>query len=272
MSYKILQESITYKYHEKINKPFKDLFSYLNIVQFYYCKITNSGYLANFDSNIAWAEYFTSEKIYQSYPFFCHPEFAKEGTWLIRDVEDKSLEPAIQASRKFNYQFWLRIVRKNSEGMEEYGFHSNLSTDSQASLFLNELPLIKLFIKKYRKENEFLFSCLEESKINIAKIMGSFFYEKKGSISSDGATKKNILRKLGIKVEKPLSSKEIEVIRLLIRGYSAGKIAPKVYLAKRTVEHYIERIKEKLICQSKVELIQKIRELEEIGYLPTSQL
>jgi len=59
-----------------------------------------------------------------------------------------------------------------------------------------------------------------------------------------------------------LSSIELNVMNLLLEGYSAAQIALRLFRSSRTVEHHIERIKEKLGCCSKGELIQKARKME----------
>lgn len=48
------------------------------------------------------------------------------------------------------------------------------------------------------------------------------------------------------------------MINLVVRGFSAAKIAAELELSKRTIEHYFEAIKIKLQASSKAQLIQKL--------------
>ncbi len=55
-----------------------------------------------------------------------------------------------------------------------------------------------------------------------------------------------------------LSSRELDITRLLVRGKTAKEIAIILERSKRTVEHHIENIKVKMATKSKSELIEKI--------------
>lgn len=54
-----------------------------------------------------------------------------------------------------------------------------------------------------------------------------------------------------------LSAKEMECLFYLIRGKTMREIAHLLYLSPRTIEFHIEKIKEKLGCRCKSELIEK---------------
>lgn len=61
-----------------------------------------------------------------------------------------------------------------------------------------------------------------------------------------------------------LSQRQTECLYYIINGYSSSNIGRLCQLSKRTVETYIEHIKDKLLCSSKQELIEKAISL---GYL-----
>lgn len=54
-----------------------------------------------------------------------------------------------------------------------------------------------------------------------------------------------------------LTKRECECVFLLIRGKTAKEIAGLLSLSKRTVESYVENIKNKMNCQNKVEILVK---------------
>jgi DNA-binding CsgD family transcriptional regulator len=70
--------------------------------------------------------------------------------------------------------------------------------------------------------------------------------------------------------EYNLSARESEIIFHLIRGRSAKEIAAVTNLSSRTVEKHLDRIKVKMQCYSKSQLIEKSWSLGLCGYLPTS--
>lgn len=255
------------RYSDKLKSYNTQLLSWFNVKQFYYCKITNDGHLGFIDSDIAWIEYFGSE-LAESYPLYCCPEYLGEGVELIKTTQNQFLAECIDKSReKFDFRQWLRFVNKLPDGVEEFGFHSSSDSEAQTSLFINEQPLFRLFMKKFKDENKVMLSSMEESQVNIAEIRGDAFYEKQVPGISENFSRKRILESLGIKLEASLNSRELEVVEKLLDGLSAGQIAAVMNLSRRTIEHYVERIKEKLSCFAKAELIQKTRELDRIGLL-----
>lgn len=57
-----------------------------------------------------------------------------------------------------------------------------------------------------------------------------------------------------------LSNREIEVFKLLLRGYTMIQAAEAIHLSPRTIEGYLVSLKNKLSCNSKSELIMKALE------------
>lgn len=55
-----------------------------------------------------------------------------------------------------------------------------------------------------------------------------------------------------------LTTRELQCIDYLLQGLNNKNIAIKLHLSTRTVEAYIENIKEKLCCRNKIELIIKL--------------
>lgn len=55
-----------------------------------------------------------------------------------------------------------------------------------------------------------------------------------------------------------LTKRQIECLYLLVKGMTMKEIAYILKLSPRTVEHYIETIKQKLNCHSRSELISKV--------------
>ena len=136
-------------------------------------------------------------------------------------------------------------------------------------MLLCELPLLKLFTQKFREDNQLLFSAIDDYPIDLTRVIGPDFYKNRfsGILPNRSAQRQAVLKKMGVDFERRLTSREIEILKLLLLGYSAGKVATQIHLSKRTVEHHIERIKDSLGCDSKAELIQKGIELERIGCL-----
>ena len=56
----------------------------------------------------------------------------------------------------------------------------------------------------------------------------------------------------------PLAPREVECIIYILRGKTSKQIARLLELSHRTVEFYVGRLKSKLYCHTKSELIEKV--------------
>ena len=178
--------------------------------------------------------------------------------------ENKPIEDVLeQASSKFQIHPGLMMIEKIPNGIEIFYFLLNERSNSKSLFLLNQLPLLRIFIDKFKKDS-FLFSNLLENQINLAKLLGSTFYERALPEVSKVLKREEFVQKMGFEIE--FSQRELEVLRLFI-GNSASCIAKNLCISKRTAEHHIERIKEKLECGSKADLIVKVRELESYDLL-----
>ncbi len=265
-SYADIVKGVTVRYSDKIEKYCDGLFKLFNLNHFWYYKLTNDGYIRYIGTQPEWGEVFAGEKLYLIYPNHRHPKFHKPCVNLVREIEDESLKKVCNSGSKFGLQQSLVFIDKISDGIEEFGFSTSCRDCNQTSFFLNEMPLFRYFLKKFKEDNRFLMSKFEDCRVNLAELIGPTFYTDMGH-KPNRSGKLALLKKLGLEINPPLTVREVQVTRMILLGYSAGGIGPEIYLSGRTVEHHIERIKVKLDCKSKVELVQKARELEQLGLL-----
>ena len=268
--FKAMLENTTIQFQRKIEKACAPLVEYFGLRHFWYHKVTNSGYLSAMSNLPAWAEYFFSEMNPLIYPYFRHPRNFCDKIILskINDVEDPELnELHCIAKEKYNVHHSFMTIQKTTDGVEFFAFALNYSNERQHALLISELSLILLFIKSFRKENQSIFDSLEDNQVNVSNQLGENFLTTHISGISDISSRNVFLKKIGLEIPKALSAREIEVMKLLLNGFfSANEIAEKMNLSKRTIEAYIENIKNKLDCFSKPELIRKAIDLESIGY------
>lgn len=229
--------------------------------------LTNEGYYTCLGSNLPWMEYYFGEKLYLPNPYLRNPANFRSGTSFIKQVKDYSYQKSIDIGVKnFSINQSLVFLEEITDGVEGYGFASHLPTNTFKSLCINEMPLLKLFVKKFREEFDPLFCKMSEELVDIAALIGPTFYANDSNIQTSTIDRKSFLKKFHLAQILELSSREKEVLFLVSKGLFAVQIADHLELSKRTVEHYIENIKNKLNCFSKSELIQKANEFLSIGY------
>lgn len=260
-------KSVSLKFNDRVLKSCERLFQWFSLNEFWSYRVTNDGNFTYIGSHAGFDEYFSSQKFYANYSYFHHPQYFKEGVIIMDHVQDQNISKVVDAGHGYRFYHPIQIIQKRKDGMEVFGICSSISAPSQLGLILSELPLLKLFLKKFKEENRDLFFKLEENKINLANMRGSSFLKEYTPEICELKNRRDFLRVMGLGPIPSLTKKETEIADLLLNGDSSSKLGNKIYLSKRTIEHHIDRLKMKLDCDSKSSLIKKIRELKELKSL-----
>lgn len=245
-----------------------------NLDAFYYKKISSTGRLTVFESNLDLLDCIDSAEFVLNYPVICHPKYHRNEIQLKHNSENKLLDP-VKGTRNiltdFNFNLGLRLVRLTTNGVEEFGFHSILDSGEQCRFLFNRMYQLRSFINWFLKTNASTLLFLEEAALDLPKLIGPSFYKNRiQETNPEHVAANKFYQKLDIPIDKPLSSTELETLRLLMRGYTALEIATELNRSKRTIEHRIDTLKMKWLCDSKKDLIQKAQELDLYGYLQPS--
>lgn len=256
------------KFHDKIQKFCVPLVKSFGVSHFYHARVTNSGHFIGVNLNRSWEEYFLSDKSHLLiWPDKCQPCKIKNGIRFLQGNENDSLNKLlIKAKEDYSLNFSLQFVEKSNQGTNMYGFALNSSDPLQQMTFANEMPLIRLFIKRFQEEFKTLYSTLDNKMVSMSNLLGPSFYNAKVPSITKSSLRDEFLTRIGIEVPMPLTDRETEIIKYFLKGCPASQIACELFISTRTVEHHLERIKDKFHSSSKSELFQKIRELASIGY------
>ncbi len=263
--FKELTKAVTIRHNDKIKKACYTIFKELNLNNFWHYKISNKGEYYYLGSNAEISEFFAEMKYYIDYPYYRHPRFFRSGISYMNSV---NYSPKIKNEIKIksNCHHPILLIDQVHDGIEGFGFSSNSDNEHQLSLLINELPLLRLFCKYFRNENPALFALLEANKIDLLKLLGNVYSEEGPPVLPVTKYRNSLIHNPGLHNSKSLTNRESEVLKLYFIGNSPKQISSKLYRSKRTIEHHIERIKEKLDCPAKYDLMIKARELEKIGY------
>jgi len=253
---------VSKRHFRKITTFCKPLNDHFKINHFWYYKITNEGLFSYLGSHQNWNEIQFGEKLHLVNPYIRHPSTLEQGISLMPDVEDSNFRHQLSvAKNKCSVHMYLNLSFKTVHGMEGFGFGSTHSSNKIKNMLLNEQALLTLFYKQFRKENRVIFDQLDDFQVDLSKEIGPAFFVQKSSIITRFSEREYFLKQIGIEDFKPLSKQEKNITKKLVEGFTAKDIALDLLLSKRTVEHYIENIKNKLNCYSKKEIIQKVLEL-----------
>ncbi len=259
---------ISKKFDDKLTSFCAPLIQMFGISQFYHAHVSHSGHFIGVNMNRDWEEYFFSDKSHLLiWPDKCQPCKSSNGIRLLQEGTNESLNHLLRTAKdKYSLNFSLQFVEKSNHGTDMYGFALNSPSLLQHMLLLKEAPLLRLFIKQFREEFKPLYLALHDHQVDMTKLLGSQFYKVKNPAITEPHDRDQFLKRMHIETPPSLTPTEVEIIKYLIGGSSASEIASLLFRSKRTVEHHIERIKDKFFSISKSELIKKIREFELIGY------
>ncbi len=254
-------------FDNKIKSFCSPLIQNFGISHFYHAKVTKAGYFVGVNLNRDWEEYFFSDKSHLLiWPDKCQSCKVHNGIRLLQETENDNLNKLLLTAKEdYSLNFSLQFVEKSNQDTNMYGFALNSSDHMQHMALLKEIPLLRLFIKRFQEEFKGLYAALDNNKIDMPSLLGASFYKVKNPTLTKSLMREQFLKKMGIEIPSSLTDRETDVIKYLIEGCSASEIASELSRSKRTVEHQIERIKDKFYASSKSALIKKLLEHESIG-------
>jgi DNA-binding CsgD family transcriptional regulator len=133
-------------------------------------------------------------------------------------------------------------------------FASSPDNTKILNFYLNNLNLLTRFKKHFEEEAEDLIFIANSQLINLSnKMVNDPSFIVQNSSYLDGNL--SINRQFESSPFSTLSKRELQCYALLIRGYSLSSISAKLNIAMPTVSNYITRIKQKLECNKKEELV-----------------
>lgn len=240
------------KYASKI-KRICDPLNHLGIDTFWYYTLSEDGLLTYIGNQPEIADYFFCEKLYIDHPDFKSPQFLTEGYKFDNSKSGFNVKQEF-ILKKFSMDQIFLINEKKNKVHHGYGFATTKNNKDLSNTYINNIPLLKKFIHYFLNETDPILKSLNKNKVEIGKYVGNKFYEQ--NIHTPFEIEETIFReKIGDNLH--LSKRQEECMDLLIKGNSANQIGDALGLSKRTIEFYLENIKNKLSCNSKQELIEK---------------
>lgn len=239
-----------HKLSDTIRPLIKPLSNSLGIHDFTYFSVSEEGLTKALSSNPVRMEEYLYQSLFLDNPFLRHPDLSNEGVFCTKCHESED-----------NYS--ITFIRKEDAILQGYSFLFPLN-GSSFLLPMKEIPLLDRYCNFF--EQNARRQIFEIEAVDIRPFFGDLFYPKAQRKSLSEDERREFLAQLRINLPK-LSTREKECLSLYRKGETAQSIAQNLDLSSRTVESYLENIKNKLSCMTRKELIQKANELFEIGLL-----
>lgn len=260
-------------HHDKLKKLCAPLFRALGFNCLFYHHISKDGYGTSFASHVESYEYYLHHHLYRINPYARHPDFFHTSVHLLPQVKHQPYQESLEdGANKFDIAYQVVVLEKTVEGCQGFSFAMSKKQRDLAHLSVNQIPLIQCFIKYFKRESQSILQASRDIQLPLKTAIGSNFHVKPDFLFSLCSFEKKVefLKQMGVissEEEIHLTSREVDCIKLLLQGYTANQIANTLGLSKRTIEHYLEGVKLKSNCDSKLELFEKFKEIENLGLL-----
>lgn len=258
------------RHHNKIRQICDPLQRFFGINYFTYHSITPDGLWRPIVSRPDWADFYARDQLYLYDPMLLHPRCYQSGSvlWSQHLQEPYQKEILKTASEKFEMDHGFCIMERTEEGCDFFGFSAPPSHKKIYSTYLNDLPLLKEFCKYFKHEVLPILKLVDQDPIDLLALRGNDFLDAHGSPFEDAnLTKSLFLQFITAQPLVKLTKREKECLSYYMDDFRMKDVAEKMGLSIRTIEFYLNNIKDKLDCNDKPELLKKGRELRSLGII-----
>lgn len=234
---------------DQIVKPLKDHFG---LTSFVYQKTFNDGSEIRLSNQPKWVAHFYESELYRASLFDGAPsEFSKTRlVWAGWPFHS----PVLERAREFNIDLGITFVEPCADGCEFFFIATEVGRTEVMSKYLANMDLIERFLDYFRDKAKPLIAEALKHKVLIP---GKF------DLVSNYVCSPEFDRTEFLKAINPveLTARELDCLRLLAKGYTQKMIGQELKLSPRTVECYLNQVKEKTGSVSRGDLVKYLSKL-----------
>lgn len=173
----------------------------------------------------------------------------------------------IEVAESFNFGKGVNYVQHKDGKTEIFAFGSRPGNTKAIDFYLNNQNLLKRFTTYFIENAKELIDVADQQRIKPlpGMVKKPAKYDEGYNPILDNPVVENFLHDLSYPFNV-LSERECECYRLILKGYSIAQMSEELHLAVPTVAVYISRIKQKLKCTNKSELINLAQEARLVEY------
>lgn len=268
MSNIIRMAQFSLRNNAKIQKICAPIYETFGVKHFWCSKTFKDGSFFCIGSNPDLHDIYYNSKSYLHNPFFRNPNLIQPGYYFHKDYDENEYKNTVDYYVKnLKTEFCAVRLIKTQDTLIRFGYATEPCRVKQFNnILINNTQLFQRFHEYFLSETKKLFAQADDYFIDLKSELGSLYDEKLVFPNLLNIHQQcDFLDKLGMieseKVHK-LSRQEKVCLKYLAQGYSSIQIALATHLSVRTVEHYLESIKNKLSCFSKHELYRYAALLE----------
>lgn len=260
------------KYNHRLKKVCEPLFKTFGINYFFHQSVTSDGQFHVIGTYPDFMHDYGEQNYHLYNPFIMGFEKLKSGIYLYDSIDDDTFQTTLnRVSKKYNLKHSLILMEKNANRCDQYGFTIPTNSSHSSNIVINEMPLFKQFIDYFKNECSIFIKELQENPVILTKEIEKSYISLKDN-QFDHTKRVEFLNDIH-RIHRSfstitLSNREKECLRYCLEGKSASQIADILFLSNRTVEHYLEQLKDKFLCERKSELIGLLHQIKKLGLYP----
>ena len=192
-------------------------------------------------------DFYYQEKLFHKDQYLVHPKLMRSGYALIPLTPDPHY---LELSRKLHRMNHLYLIHKRKGNRaESFYFTGDDINASNSQHLIDQTDLLVQLGQYFKREAKRYIIDAKQGGYNARQAMGDAFFVRDENAPLSNAICKKFLRTISL-----LSPREQECLDLCQEGNSARNTAAILGISFRTIEHYLESIKDKLGCASKQDL------------------
>jgi hypothetical protein len=272
MNWQTIVQDFIIKHSDQIRKATQPVRDYLDVDYFTYHRITLDGKYTVLVDRPDWAERYVDQKLYLEDPYLRHPDQYQPGTcaMLSNGTEEYRKKVLHEGKEIMDMGDSLFIIEKTDSYVEFYGFASKKDSYKLSDVVSNHPLYLQAFAKHFKRETKNILQSMKEGASTLPELKGIDFYNKEPIHTNPTKELTEYLKEIGlgnlVDFVKLLSSQEKKCLFYLAEGKTAKETATLLRLSSRTVESYLEHIKNKGKIRA-FELFDLAKELRQFGLL-----
>lgn len=231
--------------------------SYLNIPYFIYTKIFADSKYVMLSNHTEWLTYHMQNIQDQGIFFDQQNQLTEKCKINIFYWPTKPADSFLEALYKFNIWNGISFIKRSEGYIERFCFAADINNYHINSFYINNINLLKRFIRYFLTEIDTINKDYNESQLAI--FANQISIEQSNAINPAKIISLSINNDFPVfltkNCNKKLSRREVECLRYLYEGKTSKDIAVTTNLSVRTIEYYLNNIKEKTGIYQRSKLI-----------------
>jgi DNA-binding CsgD family transcriptional regulator len=212
-------------------------------------------------------EYFKDE------PYITKPNQLKTGFTICSCFpSEKYISGLVKDAANYDMYHGIAYAKKTNDGYQAIAVDTTIDNIDMPNKIINNQKCIIKFLSYLEKELQPAFEKLASRTIELDLLIDQTNNNTKlmNQQQANEEIRIKFLKQIGVisgSLNVSLTKKEKHCLRCYLAGKTAEDTAAELAISRRTVENHIDNIKDKLNCQYKKDLFEKIDLIECLGML-----